>query len=217
MAIKKVKLPNNTVVDINDARIPGVDNAPTSGSSNLVSSGGVYSALSGKQATLVSGTNIKTVNNNSLLGSGNITIEAEDGVGFEDVSSQQDGTVVITLTNGDTVTIDLNHVHPQYPEYEHLEDESEMPATPDENTLYLIDGSGGGSSNIVHLDDESEMPVSPDPDTLYVIDETGGGSGYETTSNKVTSLSSSSTDTQYPSAKCVYDLLGDVETLINAL
>ena len=30
-------------------------------------------------------------------------------------------------------------------------------------------------------------------------------SGYETTTNKVTTLSSSSTDTQYPSAKCVYD------------
>lgn len=42
-------------------------------------------------------------------------------------------------------------------------------------------------------------------------------SGKEDTTNKVTSLSSSSTDTQYPSAKCVYDLLGDVETLINAL
>ena len=41
--------------------------------------------------------------------------------------------------------------------------------------------------------------------------------GKEDASNKVTSLSSSSTDTQYPSAKCVYDIIGDVETLINAL
>lgn len=32
-------------------------------------------------------------------------------------------------------------------------------------------------------------------------------SGKENTTNKVTSLSSSSTDTQYPSAKCVYDAL----------
>lgn len=48
MAIKKVKLPNNTVVDINDARIPGVDNAPTSGSSNVVTSGGVATALGDK-------------------------------------------------------------------------------------------------------------------------------------------------------------------------
>ena len=35
-------------------------------------------SLDGKQATLVSGTNIKTVNNNSLLGSGNIDISSVD-------------------------------------------------------------------------------------------------------------------------------------------
>ena len=39
----------------------------------------------------------------------------------------------------------------------------------------------------------------------------------ESTTNKVTSLSSSSTDTQYPSAKCVYDMIGDVESALNAL
>jgi capsular polysaccharide biosynthesis protein len=39
----------------------------------------------------------------------------------------------------------------------------------------------------------------------------------ENTSNKVVSISSSSTDTQYPSAKCVYDLVGDVETLLTTL
>lgn len=36
----------------------------------------------------------------------------------------------------------------------------------------------------------------------------------EVTTNKVTSLSSSSTDTQYPSAKCVYDIVGNIETLL---
>jgi len=39
--------------------------------------------------------------------------------------------------------------------------------------------------------------------------------GLEVTSNKVTSLSSSSTDTQYPSAKCVYDIIGDIESLLS--
>lgn len=34
---------------------------------------------------------------------------------------------------------------------------------------------------------------------------------------KVTSLSAQSTDNEYPSAKCVYDLIGDVETLLEAL
>lgn len=39
----------------------------------------------------------------------------------------------------------------------------------------------------------------------------------ENVNNKVTTLSELSTDSEYPSAKCVYDLLGDVEALINAL
>lgn len=41
--------------------------------------------------------------------------------------------------------------------------------------------------------------------------------GVEQIANKVTSLSSSSTDTQYPSAKAVYDVIGDVVTLLDAL
>ena len=39
----------------------------------------------------------------------------------------------------------------------------------------------------------------------------------ENTSNKVTSLSSSSTDTEYPSAKCVYDIIGDIESALQTL
>ena len=51
-----------------------------------------------------------------------------------------------------------------------------------------------------------------------------GGSNYSTgstfvekQSNKVTSISSSSTDTQYPSAKCVYDIVGDIESLLQGV
>lgn len=43
------------------------------------------------------------------------------------------------------------------------------------------------------------------------------GKALETSTNKVTSLSNASTDTQYPSAKCVYDMIGDVETILNTL
>ena len=39
----------------------------------------------------------------------------------------------------------------------------------------------------------------------------------QTTTNLVTSVSSSSTDSQYPSAKLFYDTCGDIETLINSL
>lgn len=64
-------------------------------------------------------------------------IHGEDGVGFASVASQQDGTIVITLTNGDTVTIDLNHNHPQYLRYAMLESESDMPETPESDVLYM--------------------------------------------------------------------------------
>lgn len=40
--------------------------------------------------------------------------------------------------------------------------------------------------------------------------------GKENSSNKVTSISASSTDTQYPSAKCVYDLIGDINDYITS-
>lgn len=42
-------------------------------------------------------------------------------------------------------------------------------------------------------------------------------SGKEDKSNKVTSISASSTDTQYPSAKCLYTIVGNIETLLAAL
>ena len=53
-------------------------------------------------------------------------------------------------------------------------------------------------------------------DTM-TLDLNHNHTGYEEISNKVTSISALSTDTQYPSAKCMYTLLGDVESLINAL
>lgn len=43
--------------------------------SNYYTKNQVDTALAGKQATLVSGTNIKTINNQSILGEGNITID----------------------------------------------------------------------------------------------------------------------------------------------
>lgn len=47
--------------------------------------------------------------------------------------------------------------------------------------------------------------------------QTGAVTGLQTTSNLVTSVSSSSTDSQYPSAKCLYDMVGDIETLLASI
>ena len=53
-----------------------VTSSVASGNTNVLTSGGAYTALSKKQDNLVSGTNIKTINGNSLLGSGNLSITA---------------------------------------------------------------------------------------------------------------------------------------------
>lgn len=96
MAIKKVQLPDNSTQDINDARIASTD----------------ITQWNGKQDALVPGENIKTVNGESLLGSGDLTITGEpgdDGVGIASVvqtteSTESGGTNVITVTNTDGTT-----------------------------------------------------------------------------------------------------------------
>lgn len=47
--------------------------------------------------------------------------------------------------------------------------------------------------------------------------QTGAVTGLQTTANLVTSVSSSSTNSQYPSAKLFYDTVGDIETLLAAI
>lgn len=64
----------------------------------------IYVLLDSKQATLVSGVNIKTINNNSLLGSGNITIEGGGGggsvIGTGSFSIDNNGHLIVELPNG---------------------------------------------------------------------------------------------------------------------
>ena len=66
---------NKIVSKIGDA-IPSVDSSLSSTSTNPVQNKVINNALGKKQSTLVSGTNIKTINNNSILGSGNLSITA---------------------------------------------------------------------------------------------------------------------------------------------
>ena len=103
MAISKVKLPDNSTQDITDSRISSTD----------------ITNWNGKQDALVSGTNIKTVNNESLLGSGNISVAGTpgepgtDGVGISSVvqtteSTVSGGTNVITITKTDGTSSTVN-------------------------------------------------------------------------------------------------------------
>lgn len=82
MAIKKVQLPDNSTQDINDERISSTD----------------ITYWNGKQDALVSGTNIKTVNNESLLGSGNLEIQS--GGGTEHNLKVSPNSVFVNRING---------------------------------------------------------------------------------------------------------------------
>lgn len=66
-------------------------------------------------------------------------ITGTPGVGFSSIFTPvpNDGTMIIVLSNNDTITVDLNHQHPQYLKYVMLESEADMPATPDSTTLYM--------------------------------------------------------------------------------
>ena len=80
---------------------------------------------------------------------------------------------------------------------------------------------GDGIENIVALTGSEYDAITPDSNTVYIVTDRGAilpeAGEKELVSNKVTSLSSSSTDVQYPSAKCVYDIIGDIESLLTAL
>lgn len=181
MAIKKVKLPNNTVVDINDSRISGVDSTPTSGSTNVVTSSGVYAALQNILSQIVN---------------------------FEDVSTNQDGTLLITLSNGDTITVDLNHTHEgMLPDVTSTDNGKIMKVVSGAWSLTTESGGSGGTTVSWGTESGNTVPLSVGGASKTLI----------LSSAKVTSLSSSSTDNQIPSAKCVYDIVGDIESLLATL
>lgn len=66
----------------------------------------------------------------------------------------------------------------------------------------------GAASGVAPLDGSGKINDQYLPDSLDDV---------EHTSNKVTTISSASTDTQYPSAKCMYDVVGDIETALDIL
>jgi hypothetical protein len=61
--------------------------------------GKIKSALTGKQDALVSGTNIKTINNTSLLGSGNITLEDSPEINIGSTTPSGDEVLWIDPNN----------------------------------------------------------------------------------------------------------------------
>lgn len=246
-----------------------IDASPTANSTNLVTSGGVHSSVSSKQDALVSGTNIKTVNNESLLGSGNITINADTSdcellankvtsisssstdtqypsakCVYDNLALKQNllyanelvGSMYRNNVSG-TGTISINGTSGEFPTVSSAGTYTVVTSMSSSTQSYGLNVNFGGNtyslttingkiydSRTVAIDSNKTWSASVNGSVASgtIIDvklykSSPIISNVEVTANKVTSLSSSSNDNQYPSAKAVYDIIGDVETLINAL
>lgn len=190
--------------------------------------------LGDKQDTLVSGTNIKTINGNSLLGSGDITIDSSNGIIAihefymdEAVPTESTGLKTIVHNMASYVEDGVEYM-PMFIARTHFEKMSRTIQYDSSTkyiriyyyhtygeqdrmygTLYLVpvDRQGSDSGTLKGL-----------TNGLLMVDESDWSTQYlQTTESLVTSVSSSSTDEEYPSAKLFYDTCGDIETLINAL
>lgn len=233
MALKKVKLPNNTTVDINDARV--VSDAIVYKGEELgdatYTSGGAVVDLSDYQPLLVSGTNIKTINNQSLLGSGNISISGGSGGGGEE------NVIEVVKQNGTALTVTDKAVNVTVPtKVSDLTNDSGFTSNAGTITGITMNNASKGTSGVVDLGtvvtdvsgkEDTSNKVSSLPagnysteymqshyPSLYYLGNALGN--YELTSHKITSWpyddtthQYTPTDTQYPSAKLVNDTFND--------
>ena len=155
--------------------------------SNYYTKGETDTLLGEKQPTLVSGTNIKTINNESLLGEGNIDIQGGGGSITVDTSLDSGSTNAVannavtnnTLSGGVESNIGLGTVR--------------FRANNGEVALYRRFAAINGEP--VMVNGTTSQP------NFHLVE----------TSAVTTSVSSTSTDTQVPSAKAVYDQLGGLK------
>lgn len=153
--------------------------------------------LAGKQSTLISGESIKTINNESILGNGNITVQTSI-------------TTDATPTSGSTNPVQSGGV------YTALSTKYEWPS----GGIPSTDMTSAVQTSLGKADTAYQKPGTGIPSTdMTTAVQTSLSkantalqshqdiSGKEDKTNKVTSLSSSSNNTQYPSALCVYNLI----------
>ena len=178
-----VKNPNTFYI-ITDAQGGNLSNYYTKGETDTL--------LGEKQPTLVSGTNIKTINNESLLGEGNIDIQGGSSVNVV----QATGTSTSDVMSQDAVTKAFNTytISPNY--------DGGIPI----GWSWI---RPNGSKGIHNFSINGKLPLSmqqsdTDVNTIFNFH-------LVETSAVTTSMSSTSTDSQVPSAKAVYDQLGGLK------
>lgn len=127
-----------------------------------------------KQDTLVSGTNIKTINNNSLLGSGNLTVEG------------------VLYTAGDGIEINENVINNTITSYEDL---SDLPEIPTKTSDLLNDNNFVSEDELAEVAFDgsytslSDTPTIPDS-TSQLVNDSDYVTGSEVSTEIQTAISS---------------------------
>ena len=173
------------------------------------------SALSNKQDTLVSGANIKTLNNTSLLGSGNISLHGITVLTYgtstwSDLTTAYDNGDMIYVINGSRICPLAYYVSggsgsADFTYYRSIARHTNT-AQCDEIIIYHLVPNGTWTTTTRQVSTFVEVGSNTGLTSDYTPVE-NGKSKITLNVNRATSVSSSSTDAQIPTAKCVYDNL----------
>ena len=177
--------------------VPTTTSSVTQNSTAALTSGGAYTALAGKQNTLTAGTNI-TIENNVISAAGGSSVTVDSALSTTSTNPVQNSVVTCAI-NGKQPTI--NSSNKLSADLINDSNTTNKFVTSSEKTTW------NGKQNALTFDN------SPTQNSTNPV-KSGGVftalSNKEDTSNKTTTLSSSSTNTQYPSAKAVFDAISAI-------
>jgi hypothetical protein len=156
-----------------------LNNVDNTSDANKPVSSATQSALNAKQDTLVSGTNIKTVNNTSLLGSGNITIAGGGGTW---------GSITGTLSNQTDLQTALDG---KVDENSAITGATKTKVTYDQKGLV----TAGADATTADIADSTDKRYVTDAQLVVVGNTSGTNTGDNATNSQYSGLAASKQDT----------------------
>lgn len=255
---------SNSLFVITDAKAGDLSNYYT----KTETDNAITAATSTKQDTLVSGTNIKTINSQSILGEGNITIEGGGGgITSSEVQTMIDESIsgktnqndnlftirtnvieAVVLAGGKNIRIifafDIIQNNQIVLSTDTVNDKTSLLSAlatlgfdnniydirninysnDTKNTSYFGEFLGHKCYAVLlnYVPDFGSITIGlKRNDVFYTLDSVSNGNyNYNLLSDKpeiTTTITSSSTDAQVPSAKAVYDMVGNINTILESI
>lgn len=147
---------------------------------------------------------LKTVNNETLLGTGNIDVATEIDIDSDWVSNSENPVQSKVIKSALDSKSSTGHTH-STTDITNLSIPSASSTVPSADTTNGSVGTGTTWARSNHTHPKSSLYAEAIHTHSQYLTSHQDITGKEDKSNKVTSLDGFSTDTEYPSAKCVYD------------